>query len=681
MSAALPFHQQSRNPESHFKLHWFGAILHLRGLLPTPDGENGLGFLNGYYEELDAFGFQASGASAEARWERLLAAWESSAATHLPLRALRQSCALDGLAMTLMFTAGLVEEDVRFGQLFELLNQMPGEWRPTFGLLTMFTDDDSAREALLALLAAGLLVAGNVDAPRARWTVQVPTVLWDSMRGGDTPTIEWARHVPVADLPRPDELVLAAGTRDALGHLPRLLAGERGGLLIVRGPRGGGRRTLLRAVARSLGRGVLELSEQGGPAADAPADRRRSAVALAGPLATLMNALPVVELEPAPGETMAVPRLSSYAGPIGVVAPLRGGGVDGGDDAITLRVGVPDVACRAALWESALGVGPERARSLALRYRMPSGTIRTVAERARTECRLAGRSSPTAEDVAHAFHSQRADTLERLARRVPVAGDWGDLAVAESTARELRLLESRCRYRERLLAYVAAPLAAGLTPGVRALLTGPSGTGKTLAARLLASVLGKELYALDLSMVVNKYLGETEKNLESVLCQAEERDVVLLLDEGDALLTRRTDVQTSNDRYANLETNYLLQRLESYEGILLVTTNAGERIDAAFKRRMDVVIEFRAPDPVERWQIWRLHLPDGHEVSEELLGELASRCELKGGQIRNASLHASLLALGDDRAVGDRDVEAAVRREYIKAGSVCPLRLAEAVGG
>ena len=666
MSAALPFHQQSRDPESHFKLHWFAAMLRLRGLLPTPDNENGLGFLNGYYEELDAFGFQTSGPSAEARWERLLAAWENSFGGHLPLRALRESCALDGLAMTLLFTAGLVEEDVRFGQLFEVLNQVPGEWRPTFGLLTMVTDDESARQALLALLAAGLLVPGNVDAPRARWTLQVPTVLWDSMRGGDAPAIEWARHVPVEALPRPDELVLETDTRNALGHLPRLLAGGRQGLVVVRGPRGGGRRTLLRAAARSLGRGVLELNERAGSAA--------------GPLATLLNALPVVELKPSPGETVAVPKLSSYSGPIGVVAPLRGG-VEGGDDTITFRVGVPDIACRAALWASSLGVDSERARSLALRYRTPSGTIRTVAERARTECRLAGRSSPTTEDVARAFDGQRADTLERLSHRVRVAGDWGDLAVAESTARELTLLESRCRHRERLLDYVAAPLAAGLTPGVRALLTGPSGTGKTLAARLLASVLGKELYALDLSVVVNKYLGETEKNLESVLCQAEERDVVLLLDEGDALLTRRTDVQTSNDRYANLETNYLLQRLESYEGILLVTTNASERIDAAFKRRMDVVIEFRAPDPVERWQIWRLHLPGGHQVSDELLGELASRCELKGGQIRNASLHASLLALRDDRAVGDRDVEAAVQREYMKAAQVCPLRIAEAVGG
>src|SRR5207248_2214342 len=147
---------------------------------------------------------------------------------------------------------------------------------------------------------------------------------------------------------------------------------------------------------------------------------------------------------------------------------------------------------------------------------------------------------------------------------------------------------------------VGRALSGQLTPGVRALFSGPSGTGKTLAARLLAGRLGMDLYRLDLSAVVNKYIGETEKNLNRAFTLAEELDVILLLDEGDALLTQRTAVQTSNDRYANLETNYLLQRLEAFEGILIVTTNAGDRIDAAFQRRVDVVVEFRTPDAAER---------------------------------------------------------------------------------
>jgi SpoVK/Ycf46/Vps4 family AAA+-type ATPase len=209
---------------------------------------------------------------------------------------------------------------------------------------------------------------------------------------------------------------------------------------------------------------------------------------------------------------------------------------------------------------------------------------------------------------------------------------------------------------------------------VRALFSGPSGTGKSLAARLLASALELDLYRLDLSTVVNKYLGETEKNLSRVFARSEELDVILLLDEGDALLTRRTDVHTSNDRYANLETNYLLQRLESFEGILIVTTNAGDRIDDAFERRMDVVVEFRAPDIAERCTVWDLHLPPAHAVEPQALQEVAARCALTGGQIRNAVLHASLLALENGGTIDRLHLEAAVRREYRKSGEVCPLR-------
>jgi SpoVK/Ycf46/Vps4 family AAA+-type ATPase len=175
---------------------------------------------------------------------------------------------------------------------------------------------------------------------------------------------------------------------------------------------------------------------------------------------------------------------------------------------------------------------------------------------------------------------------------------------------------------------------------------------------------------------VDKYLGETEKNLSAVFTRASELDAMLLVDEGDSLLTGRTDVRTSNDRYANLQTNHLLQLLESHDGVVVVTTNAGDRIDAAFARRLDVVVEFRPPDAALRWELWRLHLPSDHAVDPIALGEIASRCSLTGGQIRNAVLHAWLLALEDGADVipGTRHVEAAVRREYRKIGAVCPLR-------
>jgi SpoVK/Ycf46/Vps4 family AAA+-type ATPase len=183
-----------------------------------------------------------------------------------------------------------------------------------------------------------------------------------------------------------------------------------------------------------------------------------------------------------------------------------------------------------------------------------------------------------------------------------------------------------------------------------------------------------DLYRVDLSAVVNKYIGETEKNLNQLFTLAEELDVMLLLDEGDALLTQRTGVQSSNDRFANLETNFLLTRLETYEGILLVTTNAAERIDSAFRRRMDVVIDFRPPEAAERSAIWQSHLPAEHRADAGLLRDIAARCTLNGGQIRNAVLHAALLAVADGGIITSAHLEAAVHREYRKTGGVCPLR-------
>jgi SpoVK/Ycf46/Vps4 family AAA+-type ATPase len=228
--------------------------------------------------------------------------------------------------------------------------------------------------------------------------------------------------------------------------------------------------------------------------------------------------------------------------------------------------------------------------------------------------------------------------------------------------------------REHLQKNVGKNFRGQLQIGIRSLFNGASGTGKTYAARILAAVLQKDLYRLDLSTVVNKYIGETEKNLSKIFARVEELDVILLLDEGDALLTQRTSVSSSNDRYANLETNYLLQRLESFEGILIVTTNANERIDTAFQRRMDAVIEFSMPEAAQRGQIWNLHLPFVHSISQVLLQEIVQRCELTGGQIRNISLHAASLALGENQTLSNEHLESAVRREYRKIGTVCPLR-------
>jgi shikimate kinase len=436
--------------------------------------------------------------------------------------------------------------------------------------------------------------------------------------------------------------------------------------VVVRGPHANGRATIVRAVARAMGRGVLEIR---GPVR---ADEERWLQL--GTLATLLRAMPVVRIEQNPGDGSEIPRLRGYDGPVAVIAgkhgALYGDGVDG---ALTLSVPMPGPAEREVLWQRALGDGADgTAAILAERFRLTSGSLRRAAAGARTAALVAGRPTVTPADVRAACRPLHRE-IERLAAFVPSSGGWQSIAACGETIEELRSLELRCRHREGLHGHVGPLLETQVTTGVRALFAGPSGTGKTMAARLLAASLEMDLYRLDLASVVNKYIGETEKNLDQLFSRAEELDVILLIDEGDALLTGRTAVQTSNDRYANLETNFLLQRLESYEGILIVTTNAASRIDSAFQRRMDVVVEFRMPSPHERWLAWQLHLPLDHAVAHEWLQEAAVRCAISGGQIRNAVLHASLVALEEQRRLGTADLERALEREYRKSGSVCPL--------
>lgn len=349
---------------------------------------------------------------------------------------------------------------------------------------------------------------------------------------------------------------------------------------------------------------------------------------------------------------------------------LQGGIAGELNGALTLTLGLPGPEERLAHWTQAIGAQPS---PLALQYRMTAGNIRRASALARAQAALAGRGIPTAEDVQLAARTLHGQLLDSLAERLPPAGGWDALALRQDTERELRLLERRCLERERLAETGGPALRGQLGAGVKALLTGPSGTGKTLAARILAGALALDAYRLNLATVIDKYLGETEKNLERAFARAEAANAVLLLDEGDALLTQRTAVQTSNDRYANLETNYLLQRLETFEGILLVTTNAGDRIDGAFRRRIDVIIEFRPPEPRERLAILDLHLPPDHVIDATSRELIAVRCELTGGQLRNAVLHAELLALEAGAHVDARMLEEAIRREYDKAGAMCPL--------
>jgi hypothetical protein len=647
-----PFSELPRTPAEHFKLHCYEAVLRLRELVPGVDDE--LPFLRGYYDELDETGLDA------AAWSEAVADWERDAQRRLPIVALREAACLERQALVLLFVTGLPDEDPRFGDLFEGLNGAAGRRRPTEALLHGWLGIPAARPSLRRLREIGLLEPAEDDGAPHDHLLRVPAPLWSALRGDapERPTA-WARHRAADDAPQVADLILPRELRQAIEHVPEAIAASGARAVIARGPSRSGRRTVLSAIARELGGGTLFV------AGDVQWP-------LVGPLATLLGSMPVLTLEITPGETSELPTIDGYDGPVGVALGTQGGLVgERAESAIVIELAIPEPEERDLHWRAALADHPQ-VPAFAAR-RMTGGNIRRAAALARSEAALDGRTLVSHDDVRAAVHTLQGRLLDTFASRVRGDADWTALAAPEDTLRELELLESRCRHREVLGSAVGETLATQLTPGVRALFTGPSGTGKTLAARVLASALGIDLYRIDLSLVVNKYIGETEKNLAAIFSRAEEADIALLLDEGDALLTQRTAVQSSNDRWANLETNYLLQRLESFEGILFVTTNAGERIDAAFRRRMDVVVEFRVPEPAERWQIWQLHLPEDNGLDDVLLNEVSVRCALTGGQIRNAVVHASLLSLDEMRPLDDEHLRIAIAREYRKAGQVCPL--------
>ncbi|MBK7534418.1 MAG: ATP-binding protein [Myxococcales bacterium] len=207
--------------------------------------------------------------------------------------------------------------------------------------------------------------------------------------------------------------------------------------------------------------------------------------------------------------------------------------------------------------------------------------------------------------------------------------------------------------------------------GLTALFSGPPGTGKTLVAGVIARELGLDLYQVDLSKMMSKWIGETERNLASIFDAAEDGQVILLFDEADSLFAKRTEVRSSNDRYANLEVNYLLQRLDSFEGIAILTTNASGSIDPAFKRRLSFRLSFPFPDEDTREQLWRAHLPPALPVRGPLaLDRLAHKYQLSGGYIRNACLRAAFLAAQDGHAVTQDHLERAVALEFAELGKL-----------
>jgi hypothetical protein len=275
-----------------------------------------------------------------------------------------------------------------------------------------------------------------------------------------------------------------------------------------------------------------------------------------------------------------------------------------------------------------------------------------------------GAASDAPEALWEAGRLQARPALGELAQRIEPAAAWNDLVLPPAQMQLLRQIAMHVR--QRLKVYDDWGFGAATRGlGVSALFAGVSGTGKTMAAEVLAAELRLDLYRIDLSQVVSKYIGETEKNLKRVFDAAEGGGVVLLFDEADALFGRRSEVKDSHDRYANIEVSYLLQRMEAYRGLAILTTNQRSALDGAFLRRLRFVVEFPFPDASGRAEIWRRVFP-AQTPTEGLDAARLARLNVAGGNIRNIAVNAAFLAADAGRSVTPADVLSAARSEYSK---------------
>ncbi|MEU1184486.1 ATP-binding protein [Streptomyces sp. NPDC005820] len=580
------------------------------------------------------------------------------------LTALADRLPLTALDLAVLLIALAPDLDRTFEPLYGYLNDDVSRRRATVGLALELCGAPAhlaparARfHASAPLSALGLLEIEEPERPFLSRSLRVPDRVLAHLLGDDTPdaSLRGLLH----PLPRalPSE-AFARRLADRLTHGPLTV--------YLREHREGDGPAALAAALHTAGAEALRFT---GPTEQIPALLREArltgrAVVVTGlpdqpaPLVAALTAAPDVTVllaDPRPYDPHWTP-----TDPLILDAPRRGTGGTG-------------------VWERELGTAGEQAparpgfdlAATVAPYRLSGDRVARAARAARALAAFEG-GPLTAEHIRLAARQQSASGLEKHARRIRPDVGWTDLVLPDRPLTQLHELALRARHRDRVLGDWRLSAGGGRGRGVLGLFAGESGTGKTLSAEVVAAELGLDLYVVQLSSVVDKYVGETEKNLERIFTEADRTDAVLLFDEADAVFGKRSEVKDSHDRYANMESAYLLQRLESFDGIALLTTNLRANIDEAFTRRLDLVIDFPFPDKEQRLALWRhglAHVPCADGVDP---APLARDFELAGGSIRSAVVTAAYLAAGRGGPVGDGDLLEGARREYRKAGRLVP---------
>jgi len=615
---------------------------------------------------------------------------QASPAELVPLLRLRAAFALGATEVRVLALLVGLELDLRLREQVRLLASDDPRPHPDVGMLAEIIYATPGERARLPeeLGPDGALVRfGLVDLEERATTafvlrrVRAVERVLELAHGKDVLDRQLARFVTLVPPRRRDELVIEDARFDEVsGLVGALIAATRRQarhpVLVLAGPDGAGRKAMLAATAAHHGLATLRVRVRALPRDDA-----RRAI---GPMilreAVLARALVVLDgvdddggsrggfaLDDLLFGTAAVP-LAATCGRITGTPPRFGRG------AVVLEVGVPTELARAELWRRALPSATPRAlpRWAAERYTITPGVIGAAAIAA--TARAAARPDDhalVAADLHDGLRGVLDAKLATLGMRITWRQTWDDLVLPPDAVNEVREFIARIAHRRRVYEEwgFGRKVAKGL--GLSALFSGPPGTGKTMVAGLIAEELKLDLYQVDLSKVVSKWVGETEKNLAELFDAAEAGHAILLFDEADSLFAKRTSVQSSNDRYANLEVNYLLQRMESFAGVVILTTNHETAIDEAFRRRLSLRVEFPVPEADERARLWRAMLPTQAAITGALdFATLGRHFEMTGGYIKNAALRAAFLAADDGQAIAMRHLLRAARAEYQAMGKV-----------
>jgi len=589
---------------------------------------------------------------------------------------LEQRFGLHPLDLEMLLIVAAPDLDGRFERLYGYLNDDVTRRRASIGLTLELCGRSAADASARGRLSPGgplvdgtLVLVEDPDRPFLTRSLRAPDRVTAHLLGDDRP------DPAIAGLLRPGhpaDAGLAPGVPAAGVAGLGWALGQADALVYLRERQGGAGPALAGAALAAAGRGALRvdatrIGPDGDPATDATLLAREARLGHAGlvvgPLESLLDRGP------------AAVRAFAEA-PAPVVLLGRSTWDPGWADAVPVVLDVPAVgaADRAAVWRASLdgdASGDLDTEAATAQFLLAPEQIARAARAARLQARLTGAPVGPAQLRAGA-RAQNASGLERLARRIEPRVGWADLVLPAGTMAQLREVADRARHRERVLVQWSMRPGGGRGRGVTALFAGDSGTGKTMSAEVIADDLGLDLYAVDLATVVDKYVGETEKNLERIFSEAGGVNGVLLFDEADAIFGKRSEVRDAHDRYANIESAYLLQRMESFDGLAILSTNLRANLDEAFTRRLDAIVEFPLPDEAHRRRLWErclgLLLPRGPDLD---LDFCATAFELPGGNIASIALTAAYLAAAGDRPVAMADLVLATQREYRKLGRLC----------